>query len=82
MYLDVAECMEVNGTGWVKLPSMSTPRSGAFAWTDRSNKKIYVAGGVSSEGGAPLSSVEILDVKTNTWSAGRKFLPFNSELMF
>ena len=81
MYLDVAECTKLTdeAAGWTKLPPMSTPRAGAFTWTDHINNKIYVAGGISAEGGAPLNSVEILDVATNTWSAGRKFSILTSQ---
>lgn len=61
--------------GWTQLPPMSTPRAGAFAWVDHINKKIYVAGGVSSDDNTPLNTVEIYDVASNSWSAGRKLNP-------
>jgi hypothetical protein len=64
-------------SGWKTVPDMKTPRNGSFAWADNVNMKIYVAGGVAADGGEPLNTVEVLDAKTNTWSAGGIFFILN-----
>ena len=52
---------------WTSLAPMATPRAGAAV--DVLNGKIYVVGGMGSDG-ASLASVEIFDPVAGTWSAG------------
>ena len=47
---------------------MSKPRSGHISWTSPDNKKIFVAGGRSKKGEAPLSCCEVYDVDTRKWT--------------
>lgn len=63
-------------SGWKFLPEMSTPRKGAFAWADSVSGRIYVAGGISAEGGQPLNSVEVLDINESTpaWAPASKLI--------
>jgi Galactose oxidase, central domain len=58
---------------WKMIAPMAVPRSGAFSWVDKKNKKIYVAGGIKADDNQVLNTTEIYDVATNTWTQGRKF---------
>lgn len=56
------------------LAPMSKARAGHIAWTCPTGKKIFVAGGRSKKGEAPLSCCEVYDVDTKTWTVHKTSL--------
>ena len=69
-YLNSVEAFNLKTEKWEKAPSMKTKRSGHFMWTDPAANRVYIGGGVSEEGGAPLNTIEFLDIsKGGSWEA-------------
>jgi influenza virus NS1A-binding protein len=62
--LNSAECFDSAMNKWVALPDMSVKRS--YAGVVALNGKVYVVGGWN---GSSLSSCEVYDPSTGTWSS-------------
>jgi hypothetical protein len=67
VYMNEVEKFNLNddSSKWIDLPPMNKARSGHFMWSCPDSKKIFAAGGVIQDGGAPLDCIECLDTNNS-----------------